>query len=542
MKSHDTPYWALPLVGLSTLLSGCAPTPSFPGEAQLKEIAAYMIAFGEVQRQNGDEVRYCEPWKLRKVTENIPPGHGVNLVEYFQSLQFELSEDRKHFVAYLTPTHKFPGLPFGALASFPAYRVDESGKIRMIRVKQSGARCPEHAPVVAKISEQEIAEVMKTFSDTAELNAVDNGATTYAGPAANRVPDYMPILNDKMAAGEYRPWYNEPEITNPILLCDADGNLRPDAVGWARHPIIRANLKGHWPRKKRWVFWNWISPDFVFSVTVADIDLACFCAASLIDFETGEAIERFALRPSGFVKMPEEVEQSIAFKGGAIDYTMTNEGGDIDVRFACENMSRHKVTAAFTIHKPENHETLNIIVPWSNTRFQCNSKHNTLPVEGSVVVDGGKTYVMDPETCHGVQDWGRGMWPFRSCWNWAVCSGKQGDDLIGVNMGSKWTTGTGANENAICFNGRLHKIMEDVVWEYDPTDWMKPWRLYTAHSDRVDLVLTPRFANTAGLNLGIIGSKGTCSFGNWTGTLKFADQVVEVKELPGWAEEFEHRW
>ena len=42
-----------------------------------------------------------------------------------------------------------------------------------------------------------------------------------------RLPDYMPILNDRMARGDYLPHYEEREITEPVDLCDAHGYLNP---------------------------------------------------------------------------------------------------------------------------------------------------------------------------------------------------------------------------------------------------------------------------------------------------------------------------
>ena len=84
---------------------------------------------------------------------------------------------------------------------------------------------------------------------------------------------------------------------------------------------------------------------------------------------------------------------------------------------------------------------------------------------------GERRYVIDPRTCYAVQDLGRGIWPYRSFWNWGVATGCAGDVLLGVNFGAKWTTGTGSNENGILWNGRLHKIMEDLRWEYDAAEW-----------------------------------------------------------------------
>src|SRR6476646_7958184 len=98
------------------------------------------------------------------------------------------------------------------------------------------------------------------------------------------LPDYLPIVADRPRV--QRATYEERELTQPTDLCDARGRLNSDAVGWSRTPLVRANLRGHWPRKKRWNFWNWISPRFVFSVTLADIDYGAFCQVTFIDFET----------------------------------------------------------------------------------------------------------------------------------------------------------------------------------------------------------------------------------------------------------------
>ena len=354
-------------------------------------------------------------------------------------------------------------------------------------------------------------------------------------------PDYMPIVADKMAGGSYNPCYEEREITEPVLLCDEEGRLNPAARGWARTPLFRANLKGHWPRKKKWNFWNWISPDFVFSITLADIDFVQFCAVSFIDFKDHSSVSGVSIHRSGHSPLPEEVEKSVSFSAGGLDYAMVNEGGDIKVDLSARSLEGKKVRADFVIEKPPGHETLNVVVPWSEDRFQLNPKHNTLGCRGRLLI-GDKQYDMDPEVCHGVQDFGRGMWPYRSFWNWGVATGRQGRDLIGINVGAKWTTGTGANENGICLNGRLFKIMEDLDWSYDPNDWMKPWRVKSICSEVIDITLTPFHPHSMRLSLGVISTGGFCPFGHWSGVIRPGGQEIEVRNLIGWAEEFSHRW
>jgi len=352
----------------------------------------------------------------------------------------------------------------------------------------------------------------------------------------------MPIVADRMrSGGAYPRAYQEPEIIAPVDLCDAHGRLNPAAVGWSRQPLVRANLSGHWLRKKRWNFWNWISPRFVFSVTLADIDYTAFCQMTFTDFESGQSLSANASVRPGSIPLPEQVERTVEFHRGGLEYANANEGGDMRVHFAGAAKRGERVEADFVVRRPAGHESLNLVVPWSQDRFQLNSKHNTLPSEGSVTV-AGRRYEMRPEECHAVQDFGRGVWPYRSFWNWGVATGTQDGRLIGVNFGGKWTTGTGINENALMIDGKLHKIMEDLVWTYDPRDWRRPWHVRTAHSRTLDLTLAPVSAHTPMINLGLIRSGGVCAFGTWQGRLRFDDEELRVRDLIGWAEEFIHRW
>ena len=65
----------------------------------------------------------------------------------------------------------------------------------------------------------------------------------------------------------------------------------------------------------------------------------------------------------------------------------------------------------------------------------------------------------------------------------------QGRRTVGLNLGGQWTDGTGMTENGICVDRRLTKISEDLVFEYDRGDYMKPWRVRTAATDRIGLLL-----------------------------------------------------
>ncbi len=355
------------------------------------------------------------------------------------------------------------------------------------------------------------------------------------------LPDHLPILDRPGSRLVRDRVYSEREITAPVDLCDERGRLNAHAVGFARQPLFRANLSGHWPRKKRWNFWNWIGPDFVFSVTLAHIDYIAFCAFTLTDFQDGSHWAGSSYVPPGRIRLPESVEASVAFEGGGIDYSNAIDGDDLAVRFDGRAGDGTAIAADFAVRRPPGHESLNVVVPWSDTRFQCNSKHNALPCEGEVRA-GERSYRLDPATGFGVQDWGRGIWPYRSFWNWGVATGHADGHRLGVNFGAKWTTGTGSNENGILLDGRLHKVMEDLRWDHDPVEWRKPWRVLAEHSGAIDLELEPVAAHTPSLSLGVIETGGVCAFGRWRGRVRVEGREIAVDGLVGWAEEFAHRW
>jgi hypothetical protein len=360
-------------------------------------------------------------------------------------------------------------------------------------------------------------------------------------------PDYLPILDAKMAEGNYLPYYVERELTKPVDLCDEQGLLNPDAIGWSRIPLHRLNLSGNWPHKKKWNWWDIISPRFNFMFLIANIDYLGLAVSSFADFETKESFMSLVVPPLGRgCDMPEYVEEDISFDNGKTRMSMLYRGEEIKVDYHGKCLGGEKISADLVIHKPKDHETLNVVIPWTRERFNFTSKQNTMPTEGTVTV-GGKRYVMDPEDCHAVQDFCRGMWPYRTFWNWAVCSGKQGKDMIGFNMGAKWTTGTGYNENGICYNGKLYKVMEDVKWEYDIKTPKKPWRIRTEHSDMVDVTLTPVISSDDTLhklNLGMLSLYGISGHGHWSGTLKLDGKTIKLEDsnLMGWAEECGFKW
>jgi hypothetical protein len=313
----------------------------------------------------------------------------------------------------------------------------------------------------------------------------------------------------------------EREITEPVDLCLPNGRLNPEAVGWTRTPLHRTNLRG-WGRAKRWEYWNVQTPEWTLGLTVSHIDYLALHQVHFADFASGEEIDEVAIIP--LARGPELAPHSGApararTKKLALDLVPTTDGVRLIARTA-------RVQADILAHRPPGHESLGVVIPWGETRFQYTVKDNTLPASGTLRVDGRERPV---EQAWAVLDHGRGKWPYNNLWNW----GSGSSEAIGLQFGGKWTVGTGMTENAICVNGRVTKIHDELEWGYER--WLEPW---TVRGPEVDLVFTPAFERASKTNVGVIATETHQCFGVWNGSV--LGHVVEG--VRGFAEEARMRW
>ena len=89
---------------------------------------------------------------------------------------------------------------------------------------------------------------------------------------------------------------HEREITEPVDLCRPDGRLNPDAVGWSRRPLHRANLRG-WGRAKRWEHWGVVTPTHILGLVASSLDYAGVQSLYLLDRSTGRETTAEAVVP-----------------------------------------------------------------------------------------------------------------------------------------------------------------------------------------------------------------------------------------------------
>ncbi|MET7772734.1 DUF2804 domain-containing protein [Nocardia sp. NPDC005366] len=321
----------------------------------------------------------------------------------------------------------------------------------------------------------------------------------------------------------------EREITRPIDLCLPDGRLDPAAVGWTRRPMHRANLRG-WGRCKRWEYWGITTQRHFVGVVASSLDYAGVHGIYVLDRDTGEEISLDAVVPlARGAALPDRSGAGVAsVRGGGIEIELTDHAGGTTIRAVASG-----VDLSLEVPLPPGHESLGVVVPWSDTRFQYTVKDVGRPAHGTLTLGSRVHSITD---AFAVLDHGRGKWPYAITWNWAA-GARPG---LGVQLGGTWTDGTGSTENALIVDGRIHKIDDELRWTYDTSDRLRPWRI---EGPRVDARFHPFHERVARTNLGIVASETHQCFGHFTGRARTDDgEWIDLDGVTGWAEEARNRW
>lgn len=352
----------------------------------------------------------------------------------------------------------------------------------------------------------------------------------------------------------------EREITAPVRLVDPRGRLDPDAHGWTRTPLHDTTLPSgprFWGRNKRWEYWGLMTPTHVVGLTISNLDYAAVHQLYVLDRRTREEVDAATISPfARGTRLPESLGTGPARGNGRAFHLAIDEfAGSPDDDVTASGLAvppdavRPGRTTRLRARTPRveldvravrepGWEAMGVVVPFGPGRYQYTVKDLAIPLAGTLTVDDEVLEVGDG--AWAVLDHGRGRWPYARTWNWAAGSGVVDGVRTGLQLGGRWTVGSGSTENALVLDGVVDKISEEVVWEYDDEDWLRPWRV---HGERLDVTFTPFHARHAVTNLGILAGDTTQCFGAWEGWAATSTGArVRVDGLEGWAEQAMNRW
>ena len=287
-----------------------------------------------------------------------------------------------------------------------------------------------------------------------------------------------------------------------------------------------------------------LAGDLVISCVYSDIDVLGLADVWWADLVTGEHGGSGILEPPGVMVLPEVPGTApLSITKDTFELAMIDgpEGTTLRARWREEDGRTGRFD--LLVLEPAGHESLNVVIPWSEEEFNFTSKHQARPASGVVEI-GGRRWVIGGETgdAWGVLDVGRGRWPHEITWNWGGGAGRAGEHVIGLQFGAKWTEGSGFTENGLLVDGRLTKIGRELVWEYDWDDPMAPWRV-SDPGGQLDVTLSVRFDKHTHAGDEVFGSEVHQVFGTWAGTMTDdSGKTIPFDGLQGFAEEARQRW
>ena len=340
---------------------------------------------------------------------------------------------------------------------------------------------------------------------------------------------------------------HENEITEHVALAIQSGRrLNPLARGWSRHMVQTANQRGYPGRKKKWDYWSIQAGDLILSGVVAHLDFVGTSDVWWLDMSTMQHGGRGMMSPGGAGCELPDVPGSIPLVIDTKNYRCAIRDDDaghtmIDASWTEKSGQAGELSAV--IEMPPGHETLNVVIPWSDTLYQFTSKHQARPARGTLRVGDHEWSFGDDGNAWGVIDIGRGRWPHRTIWNWGGGAGRATDGtVIGLQVGAKWTEGTGFTENGVFVDGRLSKIGRELTWDYDWDAPMEPWRVSDPEG-QIDAVLVPRYDKHSLIDAKLMRRETHQVFGVWNGHVIDDDgHRHDFTGLQGFAEESRARW
>ena len=292
-----------------------------------------------------------------------------------------------------------------------------------------------------------------------------------------------------------------------------------------------------WGRNKRWEYWGVTTPTHVIALVLSDIDYAAVHGIWVLDRQTGEEVSHDAIGVLGrSATLPGTLGDGPArarTRKVRIDVEEIEHGTRL-------RASGARVRVDITAHRPAGHESLGVVVPWSDRLFQYTVKDVARPAVGTLWVDGCEYGVPAGESW-AVLDHGRGRWPYSMHWNWGAGSGRRPPGgSSGSRSVARGPTAPACRRTRCSSTGTSPRSARSSAWHYDTDDWLAPWRVT---GETVDLVFTPFHLKQSVTDLKLFSSRTHQCFGHWSGRVRDdRGSWVDLEGLVGWAEDVRNRW
>lgn len=339
------------------------------------------------------------------------------------------------------------------------------------------------------------------------------------------------------------------EITAAAPLLDRTGSLREP--GWARTLLPRyrrRDIQVPPTRIKEWDYYLITDGHLGLALTIADNGYMGLDSISFLDFDARQeqTTSRMRLFPLGRTNLPESsAEGASEIARGSYAMAFYHEDGGRCLTFHMDRFRGKESIEGYIRLTDAPAESMVIATPFDKrAHFYFNQKINCMRAEGWVEL-GGTRHELTGDRFFAVLDWGRGVWTYRNTWYWGSASGELDGVPFGWNIGYGFGNTQAATENALIYDGRVHKLSEvrfEIPQADGRDDFLSPWR-FTSDDNRFYMDFTPVLDRSSLTDLLVLKSDQHQVFGRFTGRVTLDDgTVLPVHDFFGFAEKVENRW
>ena len=339
------------------------------------------------------------------------------------------------------------------------------------------------------------------------------------------------------------------EILTAAPLLDRRGDLAEP--GWARSllPVYcRSDIKAGRLRIKEWDYYLVTDGHIGLALTIADNGYMGLDSISFLNFDEGWEQTKSPMRlfPRGKTGLPEtsvDGASEIARAGYAMAFYHEDDARCLT--FHMDKFRGRDAIEGIVRLTDEPRESIVIATPFDKPKhFYYNQKINCLRAEGWIEL-GGQRFELTPDRFFAVLDWGRGVWTYHNTWYWGSASGLLDGVPFGWNIGYGFGNTAAASENALFYDGVLHKLSRvtfEIPEQNGRCDYLAPWK-FTSDDNRFYMDFTPVLDRSACMNAGVLKSDQHQVFGRFTGRVTLDDgTVLPVRDFFGFAERVENKW
>ena len=339
------------------------------------------------------------------------------------------------------------------------------------------------------------------------------------------------------------------EILTAAPLLDQKGDLAEP--GWARSllPVYcRDEIKAGKLRIKEWDYYLITDGHIGLALTIADNGYMGLDSISFLHFDEGWEQTKSPMRlfPRGKTGLPEtSVDGASEIARGGYAMAFYHEDDARCLTFHMDNFRGKDAIEGIVRLTDEPRESIVIATPFDKPKhFYYNQKINCLRAEGWIEL-GDRRFELTPDRFFAVLDWGRGVWTYHNTWYWGSASGLLDGVPFGWNIGYGFGNTAAASENALFYDGTLHKLSRvtfEIPQKDGKYDYLAPWK-FTSDDNRFYMDFTPVLDRSACMNAGVLKSDQHQVFGHFTGRVTLDDgTVLPVRDFFGFAERVENKW